>query len=149
MPPRIVKRLFPLIIALLFISNVSFAQKRISGIVKDKDGPVIGATVLVKGTTVATQTDAEGRFSLTVPSGRSVVVISSVSYQTQEIRLTENQSSLDVNMVLSTNTLDEVLITGYTAQRKKEITGAVSVIKTGELTKVAAPSFLGQIEGRA
>ncbi|HLG39341.1 MAG TPA: carboxypeptidase-like regulatory domain-containing protein, partial [Chitinophagaceae bacterium] len=149
MPKTTVKRLLPLMIAFLFISLISHGQKTVSGLVKDKDGPIIGATVQIKGTNVATVSNIEGRFSIAAPNARSILVISYVNYQTQEIRLTENQASVDITLVVSTNTLDEVLVTGYTAQRKKEITGAVTVIKPTELTKVAAPSFLGQIEGRA
>ncbi|NJO25380.1 MAG: TonB-dependent receptor plug domain-containing protein [Bacteroidia bacterium] len=83
-----------------------------------------------------------------MPQSRSILVISFVGFTTVEINIA-NMSQVTVTLQAASNTLEEVFITGYTAQRKKEITGAVSVIKASELTKVASPSFLGQIEGRA
>ena len=69
---------------LLLLSNVLFAQKTISGTVTNNNNqPVAGATVIVKGTTVATQTDDAGNFTISLPSGRSVLTFSSVGFETQ------------------------------------------------------------------
>ena len=138
-----------LLLALFFISTFIYAQKTVTGIVKDKDGPLVGATVSVKGTNVATVSGIDGSFSIVVPKGRTALVISSVTYDTKEIKLQDNQATIDVTMDFSNNSLDEIVVTGYTAQKKKDLTGAVSIIKTADLTKVAASSFAQQIEGRA
>ncbi len=138
-----------LILATFFISTVIYAQKTVTGIVKDKDGPLVGATISVKGTNLATVSGIDGSFSIVVPKGRTALVVSSVAYDTKEIKLQDNQSAVDVAMDFSNNSLDEIVVTGYTAQKKRDLTGAVSIIKTSDLTKVASPSFAQQIEGRA
>jgi TonB-linked SusC/RagA family outer membrane protein len=138
--------LLPFSFFLLVISSA--AQKQVTGVVKSSTGPVAGATVAVKNATVATQTDNSGKFSIAVPEGRSVLVISFIGLETQEIDVSK-QADVDVTLAAVTSTLNEVIVTGYTAQKKKEITGAVSVIKPTELTKVASPTFMSQIEGRA
>src|SRR5688572_19015147 len=132
----------------LFIVISATAQKQVTGVIKSSTGPVVGATVVVKNSTVATQTDNSGRFSINVPADRSVLVVSFIGLETTEVDVSK-QSEVDVTLASVISTLNEVVVTGYTAQKKKEITGAVSVIKPSELTKVAAPSFLQQIEGRA
>lgn len=135
---------------LLFFINVIFAQeKQISGKVTDASTgkPVANTTVTLRGSKVATATNADGNFSISVPNTNARLVISSVGYEQQVV--TAAQSFVQVSLKATTSSLDEVVVTGYTAQRKKDLTGAVSVIKTSDLTKVSSPSFLGQIEGRA
>lgn len=148
MPKSTALRLVFLSATLLLCSFV-FAQKTVTGIVKDSKGPVVGATVIVKGTNSATISGTDGTFSITLPKGRSTVVISSVNYDTKEIQVKEGETSVDVTLSASNNTLDEVFVTGYTSQRKKDLTGAVSIVKTSDLTKVSSPSFAQQLEGRA
>jgi TonB-dependent starch-binding outer membrane protein SusC len=138
-----------ILLATFFISSFIYAQKLVTGVVKDNNGPLFGATVSVKGTNVSTSSDAAGAFSITVPKGSSTLVVSSVTYDSKELKLQDNQSTVDVTLSLSNNALDEVVVTGYTSQKKKDLTGAVSIIKTGDLTKVASASFAQQIEGRA
>lgn len=137
-------------VLLLLVSSSIYAQNRITGkVINQADNqPVIGATVQVRGTTTATQTGADGSFSIAVPSANSVLVISFVGFEQREIRV-GNQTDLSVSLTSIASNLNEVVVTGYTAQRKKELTGAVSVIKPGDLTKVASQSFTGQLEGRA
>jgi TonB-dependent starch-binding outer membrane protein SusC len=132
----------------LLLSHSVLAQKVVTGVVKDNTVPLAGATIVVKGTNVFTQSGVNGAFTITVPEGRNILVISFINFETQEIDVA-SRALVDVTLQVSRNTLDEVYVTGYTAQKKKEITGAVSVVKPGDLTKVASPSFLGQIEGRA
>ncbi len=132
---------------LLLVINAS-AQKVVTGVIKDNTSPLPGATVNVKGTNVTALTGVDGAFTITVPQGRSILVISYIGLTSQEVNVSE-LSQVAVTLSAASNTLDEVFVTGYTSQKKKELTGAVSVIKASELTKVAAPSFLQQIEGRA
>jgi TonB-dependent starch-binding outer membrane protein SusC len=147
--PKSNARQLVLLLVVLFSSVTVFSQKTISGKVQDSKGPVVGATVAVKGTSVAAVSAADGGFSLSLPKGRSVLVVSSVGYVTKEVRLQESQTSVDVSLVLGDNSLDEIVITGYSGQKKKDLTGAVAIVKTSDLTKVASPSFAQQIEGRA
>jgi TonB-linked SusC/RagA family outer membrane protein len=135
-------------VCFLFFVFSAAAQKVVTGIIRDNASPLAGATVSVKGTNLSTLTANDGTFSINVPQGRTVLVITFVGFASQEVDVAST-SQVSVTLVAARNTLEEVFVTGYTAQKKKEITGAVSVVKPTELTKVAAPSFLSQIEGRA
>jgi len=139
-----------LLVLVLALATTATAQKTITGKVTGPDSkPLGGVTVSVKGTVVATVTSLEGTYSIVMPAKSEVLIFSSVGYELSEVSIDKNSNTIDVAMKLQSTSLNEVVVTGYTAQRKKEITGAVSVIKPTELTKVAAPSFLTQIEGRA
>jgi TonB-linked SusC/RagA family outer membrane protein len=134
---------------LLLLSNVIFAQKTISGkVTNNNNQPVAGATVIVKGTTVATQTDDAGNFTISLPSGRSVLTFSSVGFETQELDVS-TQSSVNLKLLTSTSSLNEVVVTGYTAQRKKDITGAVSVVNVGNLRQIPTGSVSNALQGQA
>jgi TonB-dependent starch-binding outer membrane protein SusC len=148
MPKSSALRLY-VILATLFISSFSYAQKTITGIVRDSKGPVVGSTISVKGTTAVTLSGNDGLFTITLPKGRSSIIVSSVGFASKEVKVADNQSTIDVDLTVSNTGLDEVFVTGYTAQRKRDLTGAVAIVKTGDLTKVAAPSFAQQLEGRA
>lgn len=138
------------LILLLFASSSLFAQKRITGKVINSDNrePVSGATVQIKGSTAGTQTIADGSFAISTTEVNPILVVSFVGFEPQEVPV-KNQNFVAIYLISTTTNLNEVVVTGYTAQRKKELTGAVSVIKPGDLTKVAAPSFSQQLEGRA
>lgn len=135
---------------LLLVSGSVLAQRTVSGRVvnAENNAPVAGATVQVKGSNTATQTGPDGSFQIVATTANPTLVISSVGFETQELSV-GNQNSLNVSLRLSAAGLTEIVVTGYTAQRKRELTGAVSVIKPSELTKVATQSVAGQLEGRA
>ena len=99
----------------------------ITGIVTDKDGiPVIGANVVVKGTTNGTITDMDGKFSLEVPEG-ATLEISYIGYVTQTIRLGDKRN-LNVTMHEDSQALDELVVVGFGTQKKINVTGAVSMV---------------------
>lgn len=103
-------------------------QKEISGIVKDGTGePVIGANVSVKGTTIGTITDVDGRYSFTAPSN-AVLVISYIGYKTQEIS-SAGKNLLNINLSEDSEILEEVVVVGYGTQKKVNLTGSVSTIR--------------------
>ena len=108
-------------------------QKRIiTGTVVDPNGEaVIGANVVVKGTTNGTITDMDGKFSLEVPEG-AMLQITYVGYANQEIKV-GNQSSLSIIMKDDSEALDELVVVGYGVARKKDLTGAVGAIKGDNL----------------
>ncbi|HEX3166511.1 MAG TPA: SusC/RagA family TonB-linked outer membrane protein, partial [Chitinophagaceae bacterium] len=141
-------RYFTLSIILLLFAFCANAQKQVSGVVKSATGPVAGATVAVKGASVATQTATDGTFSLTVPAGKSVLVISYVGLETREVDVS-SQSSVDLTLAAVISSLNEVVVTGYSTQRKKDIIGAVSVIDSKELKQTAASNLAVQLQGRA
>ena len=132
-----------------FLSLFAIAQQTISGKINGSNGqPLSGATVSVKGTSVATSTTPEGLFSITLPAKKNILLVTNVGYEPVEVNAA-GKTFLDITVLTQKNDLNEVIVTGYTAQKKKDLTGAVSVIKTADLTKVSAPSFAQQLEGRA
>jgi len=136
---------------LLFASAVAFAQSRtVTGTVtSDEDGlPIPGASVIVKGTTVGTATDLDGRFSLSVPQAANVLVISFVGNVTQEVTI-GNRSNIQVTLQQDMQSLSEVVVTGYGTQLKREVTGAVSSVKGELIENLPMQSFDRALQGRA
>lgn len=138
-----------LIVTFLF-SVTAFAQDkiRVSGTVKDDKGaPAANASIMVKGTTNGTTTDANGAFSLDVPGQKSVLVISSTGFQTQEL-VVGNRTSLSVDLAASVNQLNEVVVVGYGTQKKVTVTGAVAQVKGTELAKSSNLNLSNSLAGR-
>jgi len=133
---------------LLFVGSMVFSQtKKISGKVTGSDGqPVPGATVAVKGTNAVTVTAADGTYTINAKSG-DALVITSVGFKTQEIKV-GTSDAINASMVTATSNLDEVVVTGYTSQKVKEITGSVAVVKPKDLTAVPAGQVEQMLQGR-
>ena len=139
------------IIAFLFLSLTGFAQQRkISGIVQESKNntPLEGATVSVKDKKSSTITGADGRFNITVPDGKVSLIFSFIGYQTREV-FVNGQSNLDVTMHASASGLNEVVVVGYGTQKKKDLTGAISSIKTEDLVLSAGPDIGNMLKGKA
>ncbi len=138
-------------LVMLMISAVSYAQNKISGVVKDSQGEaVIGASVLEKGTTNGTITDFDGKFSLMVKSN-ATLVISYIGYQTQNIPVA-GKRTLQVTLKEDSKTLDEVVVVGYGVQKKETLSGSVSQVKgdevlKGKATQNMASALQGTIPG--
>lgn len=129
-------------LVMLMISAVSYAQNKISGVVKDSQGEaVIGASVLEKGTTNGTITDFDGKFSLMVKSN-ATLVISYIGYQTQNIPVA-GKRTLQVTLKEDSKTLDEVVVVGYGTQKKATLTGSVAMVQGDEVLKGRAASNVG------
>lgn len=137
-----------LIMCVMMLATFSFAQTKISGKVNDAAGNgVPGATVIVKGTNLGTSSDANGSFSINA-SPNNTLIISSIGFKSQEI-IVGNRTTINVSMVDDAAALQEVIVTGYQTLRKKDITGAVTVINTDELKTVKSSSFIQNLAGRA
>jgi TonB-linked SusC/RagA family outer membrane protein len=115
-------------------------SKTVSGTVVDANGPVIGATVLEKGTTNGTVTDIDGNFTLNVQPG-ATLVISYVGYKTQEIAV-GNQSFINVDIAEDADVLEEVVVVGYGVQKKKLVTGATVQVKGDDIAKLNTTNAL-------
>lgn len=115
-----------LIIAMLAFATMAFAQNlTVKGRVTEENGtPISGASVIVKGTTNGTSTDASGNFSISVAKG-GTLVISAVNHSPKEVKVT-NAAEMTVSLATSNNTLTDVVVVGYGTQRKIDVTGAVS-----------------------
>ncbi len=132
-----------------FLCTALFAQTSVSGtITSAKDNsPVSFATVTVKGTNVATNSDADGRFTINVPSGSNTLVITSVGYTDQEVPITGNNLNISLNE--SVSNLNEIVVTGYTTQRKKDITGSVAVVDVANMQQIPTGSPAQALQGQA
>lgn len=110
-------------------------QKTVKGSVQDANGPIVGASVLVKGTGNGTVTDLDGNFSLDV-SPNQTLVISYIGYKPQEIAV-GNQSTISVTLEEENASLNEVVVVGYGVQKKKLVTGATVEVKGDDIQKMA------------
>ncbi len=138
-----------IIVVFVLVSNFLFAQKKVTGNVTDASGkPVAGATVIVKGSNVGTQTDPSGNFSISTPGTNPRLVVSSVGFEPSEISVS-GKSTIAISMKPTTSTLNEVVVTGYTSQKKKEITGAVSVVNVKDLKSVPTGTAEQMLQGQA
>ena len=116
----------------LLLSTIMYAQSEISGTVIDATGEtVIGAMVKEKGTSNGTVTDLDGNFKIKVNEG-AILVISYIGYQTLEVPA---QHGMKVTMKDDAEVLQEVVVTGYTTQRKADLTGAISTVSVDEMAK--------------
>ncbi|HVZ57849.1 MAG TPA: TonB-dependent receptor [Chitinophagaceae bacterium] len=146
---KLTARRYVFTLVTLFLTTLAFAQKQVTGKISnsaDKQ-PIAGATVAVKGTNIATQTNIDGVFTLTVPAGRNTLVVSSVGYKTVEMPV-GSESTMNISMDVATSNLDEVIVTGYTTQKVKEVTGSVAIVKPKDLTAVPAGQTEEMLQGR-
>ena len=121
--------------------------RKIDGTILDSNGePVIGANVIIKGTTNGTVTDINGEFSIEAQSG-SVLEVSYIGYLTKEITIT-NQNTLRVILVEDTKTLDEVVVIGYGTQKKADLTGSVANISTEKLSTQSNVNIGQALQGK-
>ena len=122
------------------VQEVQQATKKITGTVVDAMGPVIGASVVEKGTTNGTVTDFDGNFSLSVNPG-ATIVISFIGFETQEIKV-GNQDNFQITMKDDNAVLEEVVVVGYGVQKKKLVTGATVQVKGEDIAKLNTTNAL-------
>jgi len=135
---------------LLFCFMQSFAQQRtITGTVTTKDGtPLSGASVVVVGRKTGETTASNGSFSINVPENTKELKISYVGYEPQTVSVT-GQSSISVSLQASANNLNEIVVTGYTSQLKKDITGSVATVNVTDAKKIPSTSSEQLLQGQA
>ncbi len=131
----------------MLLFGASLFAQNVTGNVSDADGiPLIGASVVVKGTTTGTTTDIDGNYSIDAPEG-STLVISYVGYADQEVVVGAGRT---VNLTLAEGIdLDQVVVVGYGSRKKSDITGAVSSVKSEELTAFPVLDAAQALQGRA
>ena len=116
--------------------------KRLTGQVIGQDGePLIGVNVVVKGTTIGSMTDMDGRYVLENVPSNAIVEFSYIGYLQQSINV-GNKSSLDITLAEDTQKLDEVVVVGYGSFKKSDLTGAISQIKGEEISALPLRSAL-------
>jgi TonB-dependent starch-binding outer membrane protein SusC len=139
-----------MVVSLLMTVSFAYAQRKVAGKVTETGSTsgIPGVTVLVKGTSTGTTTDANGSYTIDVPNNSSVLTYSSIGYNPSE-EVVGARSEINVVLSLDTKSLSEVVVTGYASQRKKDITGAVTVVNAKELTATPAASVTQMLQGRA
>lgn len=144
------KRKLMLLVTCLFIGlGFATAQRRVTGVVisSEDNEPVVGASVLVKGTNTGTITDLDGKFVLpNVPNSAKNLVISYIGMKSQEVTIT---STMKIVLVSDSKQMDEIVVVGYGVQRKKDLTSSISKVGGKDLAELTASSFDTQLAGRA
>ncbi|WP_396635670.1 SusC/RagA family TonB-linked outer membrane protein [Maribacter sp. R77961] len=124
----------------------AWSQQTVTGTVSDEDGPLPGASVVVKGTTTGVSTDFDGNFSIEANTD-DTLMFSYIGYAGQEI-VVGNQSTINV-ILAADNKLDEVVVIGYGTTTKKDLTGSVSSVSSEDITQVPASRVDQVLQGRA
>ncbi len=143
-------KLLSLFVGSMILTSVAFAQERkVSGHVTGADGkPLSGVTIAIQGSNVATQTDANGNYSISVPNGK-ILVFRSVGYGDKTIIVKEGQNSFNVSLSNTDNALEEVVVTAMGIQRTaKSLTYSTSRVKPEELVQNSEPDLLKNLQGK-
>lgn len=134
---------------LLFSVSAALAQGvTVQGKVTDESGNALpGVTVVLKGTSTAAPTSADGTYTLNVPDGSGTLIFSYIGFAPQEVPI-NNRSTVNVQMGADTEALQEVVVVGYGSQLKKEVTGAVQTISTKEIKDIPVSQVTQKLQGR-
>ena len=132
------------------VTSVWAQQRTVTGTITSiEDGSSLpGVNVVLKGTSTGTITDIDGKYTISVPGSESVLAFSSVGFTDQEI-MVGNQSVIDIVMQTDVQSLDEIVITGYGSQIKRDVTGSISKVKAEELTSFSTVSADQMLQGLA
>ena len=136
-----------LFIAMMGFVSTLYAQHLVTGTITDDGGSALpGVSILVKGTTNGTATDNDGKFSLSAGQD-AVLVISFIGYKSQEIAI-GNRTEINLALQPDVSALQEVVITGYTTENRRNVSGAVSTVKATDLTVIPSGNVEQQLQGR-
>ncbi len=135
--------------SLILFSSVSYAQtQRVNGLVTDKDGePLIGVTVIEKGTTNGVVTNVDGKYTIDIKTPSSALIFSYIGYKTSTINL-QNQSTLNAILEIDILGLDEVVVVGYGTTGKRELTGSVGQLNVNEIDSKTFTSIDRAMQGK-
>ncbi len=142
-------KLFIMLLALLGFSVIGYSQSRtVTGTVMDeRENPLIGASVLLKGTREGALTDNDGKFSISVSGSSDTVVVSYLGYGTQEFPV-GSQTTLSITMAEEVSSTEEVVVVAYGTQKKETVTGAVAGVKGVDLVQSPAVDLSNSLAGR-
>ena len=134
-------------VLLLWSLNASAQDRRLTGKITGVDGPVPGANVVLKGTQTGTSTDADGNYSLNIRGANPVLVVSAIGFKTQEFNV-GNRTAVNITLEDDATALSEVVVTGYSTENRRDVTGAVSTVKPAQLKVVPSANVEQQLQGR-
>jgi TonB-dependent SusC/RagA subfamily outer membrane receptor len=138
--------------SLISETEIKTLALKVTGTLTDAETGItlIGATVQVKGTTTGTSTDLDGTYSIEAPDGNAILVFSYIGYVNQEV-VVGNQSTINVSLVPDIQSLNEVVVVGYGAVKKMDLTGAVDQLQSKDIIRAnpvqAARAIQGQVAG--
>ena len=117
-------------------SKETLQQKKITGTITDGSTgePIVGANIIIEGTTIGTTTDIDGKFTLDINKDNAILIISFLGYNTERVAFT-GQSNLSVQLIPDIKSLEEVVVVGYGTQKKVNLTGSVSTVNNDDLAK--------------
>lgn len=143
------RKMFLIISGLFLLLPLAAQQRSISGVVKDNAGePLIGVSIMVKGTTNGSISDLDGNYSLSSVSSGSTLVFSYMGYETKEVAVL-NQSVINVTLEEDNKILDEVVVVGYGTQKKSDLTGSVVSVKAEDMNAIPTSSIAEMLRGQA
>ncbi|MBE9585423.1 TonB-dependent receptor [Mucilaginibacter sp. JRF] len=141
-------RLYLSVLLAAFTFLNAFAQsKRVTGVVSDNAGPIPGASVRVKGSTVGTTTTATGTYTLNVPDG-AILEVTYVGYTTQEIAVGD-RTTINITLASNSQALQEIVVVGYGTAQRKDLTGSVSSVSADQIAKVPVTQLDQALQGRS
>ncbi|MBQ8652015.1 MAG: TonB-dependent receptor [Alistipes sp.] len=141
-------RKLSLVICFLSISAFAFAQSKVTGTVKDSAGePIIGASVIVEGTTTGTTTAADGTFTLNVPKN-AVLAVSYIGYEGVSQPVAPGQTKVDFVLTAANTELDEVVVIGYGTVKRRDLTGAVASVSGEKLAANPVSDVAQALQGK-
>ena len=145
-----VRRIALLMVGMALSVCFTFAQERtVTGkVTAEGEGPLPGVNVTVQGTTVGAITSLDGGYSLVVPGPSSILVFSSIGYVTQAITV-GSRTTVDVLLLSDVKALSEVVVTGYTQQRRRDLTGSIATVAPAELTAIPTGNVTNALQGRS
>jgi TonB-linked SusC/RagA family outer membrane protein len=150
MRKKVFSRVLLCLIGVFSLLSAAFAQtKTVAGTVLDDKGSILsGATVTVKGDKISTSTNAEGKFSITVPNGTKTLIFSYIGMSPQEV-IIGTRTLITVSLKTSTSTLGDVVVIGYGTQKRGDINGAVSSVSARDIANIPQPSVDQMLQGKA
>ena len=134
------------------VSGSSFSegsqQNMVSGKITDKNTGelLVGVNIVVEGTTIGAISDISGKYTIQVPNRNAVLLFSFIGYTSEKVPV-NGQSVIDINLVSDVRALEEVVVVGYGTQKKKDITGAISVVATDALKSIPTGSPVNSPSG--
>lgn len=131
------------------VNTKDVAEQTITGTVTDDATiPLPGVTVKFKGSTIAVSTDAQGKYSITVPDPKGTLIFTYLGYTTQEVAI-NGQAVINVKLADESKSLNEVVVVGYATQKKKDLTGSVTVVNVTDMLKTPSGSVNDLLQGQA
>ncbi|MEZ4983689.1 MAG: carboxypeptidase-like regulatory domain-containing protein [Saprospiraceae bacterium] len=123
------------------------AQHTVTGTVTSEGETLIGASILVRGTTTGTITDIDGSYTLEAPSSRDTLEVSYVGYTSMLIPI-EGRTRIDIDLAVAAELLNEIVVVGYGVQRKDDLTGAISVVESKSISAIPTQSLGQALQGK-